>query len=97
MFNFFKRKKKPEEPAVVETVEEKSLPEEAAESEPESAAVAEQAALSNEVVEAVEAVVEPEPIAEVETPKALSRKPNTPCPKWWKSLNRLKRSRSSIL
>ena len=29
MFNFFKRKKKPEEPAVVETVEEKSLPEEA--------------------------------------------------------------------
>ena len=71
MFNFFKRKKKPEEPAVVETVEEKSLPEEAAESEPESAAVAEQAALSNEVVEAVEAVVEPEPIAEVETPQSI--------------------------
>ena len=71
MFNFFKRKKKPEEPAVVETVEEKSLPEEAAESEPESAAVAEQAALSNEVVDAVEAVVEPEPIAEVETPQSI--------------------------
>ena len=71
MFNFFKRKKKPEEPAVVETVEEKSLPEEAAESEPESAAVAEHAALSNELVEAVEAVVEPEPIAEVETPQSI--------------------------
>ena len=71
MFNFFKRKKKPEEPAVVETVEEKSLPEEAAESEPESAAVAEQAVPSNEVDEAVEAVVEPEPIAEVETPQSI--------------------------